>query len=121
MAKEGAEALWLLPSLSSLKDPPMNARTLAALALSAAVGAFAFAPAFAQDAMPASAGTAMSHQAMSSKDAMKGSMHRDDMMKNDAMKPGAMKSRAMQHGDKMKKDGAMKMKQDAGGAMSSGG
>ena len=69
----------------------MNARTLAALALSAAVGAFAFAPAIAQDAMPASAGSAMSHKAMQSKDAMKGSMHKDDMMmKKDAMKPGAM-------------------------------
>jgi hypothetical protein len=100
----------------------MNARTLAAFALSAAVGAFAFAPAFAQDVMPAGSGTAMSHQAMSSKNAMKGSMHKDGMMmKKDAMKPGAMKSQAMKHGATMKKDDAMKMKQDAGSAMGNGG
>lgn len=99
----------------------MNTRTLAALALSVAVGAFAIAPAFAQDAMPASSGTAMSHDAMQSKDAMKGSMHKDDMMKKDAMKPGAMKSKAMKSDATMKKDDAMKMKPNAGDAMSSGG
>ncbi len=104
----------------------MNARTLAALALSAAVGVFAYAPTHAQDAMPASAGTAMSPPAMSSKDAMQGAMHKDDMkmkpdaMKPDAMKHGAMKHKAMQHdGMKMKKDDTMK--KDAGDAMSNGG
>ena len=100
----------------------MNARTLAALALSAAVGAFAFAPAHAQDAIAASSSTAMSHDAMQSKNAMKDSMHKDDMkMKKDAMKHGAMKHKAMKHDGTMKKDDATKMKQDAGDAMSSGG
>ena len=100
----------------------MNARTLAALALSAAVGAFAYAPAHAQDAMPASSGSAMSHDAMQSKDAMKGSMHKDDMkMEKDAMKRGAMKHKTMKHDGAMKKDDAMKMKKDAGDAMSNGG
>jgi hypothetical protein len=100
----------------------MNARTLAALALSAAVGAFACTPVHAQDATPASSGSAMSHGAMQSGNAMKGSMHKDEMkMKKDAMKPGAMKSKAMKHGDQMKKDDAMKMKHDAGDAVNSGG
>lgn len=110
----------------------MNARTLAALALSAAVGAFAFAPIHAQDAVPASSSTAMSHDAMPSRDAM----HSDAMkMKPDAMKHDAMTSRTMHHDGMMKQDGAMKMKKDdamkmrkddamkpaAGDAMSSGG
>jgi len=105
----------------------MNARTLAVLALSTAVGAFTCAPIHAQDAMAASSSTAMSHDAMHSRGAMKGSMHSDGMMmKNEAMKPGAMKhgamkSGAMRHdGMKMKKDDAMKMKRDAAGAMSGG-
>jgi hypothetical protein len=95
----------------------MNARTLAALALSAAVGTFAFAPAHAQDTMAASSSSAMSHEAMQSKDAMKGSMHKDAMK----MKKDTMKSKAMKHDATMKKGDAMKMKQDAGDAMSSGG
>ncbi|MEW9573098.1 pentapeptide MXKDX repeat protein [Rhodanobacter sp. Si-c] len=104
----------------------MNARILATLALSAAVGAFAFAPAFAQDAMPAASGSAMSHGAMQSKDAMKGSMHKDAMkgsMHKDAMKmkKDSMKSKAMKQDATMKKGDAMKMKKDAGDAMSSGG
>lgn len=96
----------------------MNARTLAALALSAAVGAVAFAPAHAQDTMAASSSTAMSHGAMPSGDAM----HKDSMK----MKKDAMKSKAMHHDDMMKKDDAMKMKKDdmmkkdAGDAMSGG-
>lgn len=96
----------------------MNARMLATLALSATVGAFALAPAFAQDAMPASSGTVMSHQAMHSGDAMKGSMHKDGMK----MKKEAMKSGAMQHDGamKMEKHDAVKMKKDAGDAMSGG-
>jgi len=59
----------------------VNARTLAALALSASLGAFAFAPAHARDAMAASSSTAMSHDAM----------HKDGMTmkKDDAMKKGA--------------------------------
>ena len=100
----------------------MNARTLATLALSAAVGAFAYAPVHAQDATPASSSSAMSHEAMQSGNAMKDSMHKDEMkMKKDAMKPGAMKSKAMKHGDRMKKGDATKMKHDAGDAMNSGG
>ena len=111
----------------------MNARTLALIALSTAVGAFAWAPVRAQDAMAASSSTAMPHDAMHSSGAMKGSMHeggmkmKQDAMKPDAMKPavmkhGAMKSGAMQHhGMKMKQGDAMKMKRDAAGAMSSGG
>ncbi|MBD8898132.1 pentapeptide MXKDX repeat protein [Rhodanobacter sp. DHG33] len=95
----------------------MNARTLAVLALSASIGAFAFAPVHAQDAMAASSSSAMPHKAMQPMD----SMHKDGA----AMKPGAMK---MKKGDamKMKKDDAMKMKKDdamksdAGGAMSGG-
>jgi pentapeptide MXKDX repeat protein len=102
----------------------MNARTLAALAVSAVVGAFA--PAFAQDAMTAGSGSSMSHDAMQGKDAMKASMHKDGMMKKDAMKHDAMKSKAMKHDgmmkndDAMKKD-AMKMKKDGGDAMGNGG
>ena len=96
----------------------MNARTLATLALSAAVGTFALAPAFAQDAMPAGSSSAMSHDAMQSKDAMKGAMHKDGMK----TKKDAMKSKAMQHDGamKMKKDDAMKMKKDAGDATGGG-
>ena len=92
----------------------MNARTLAALALSATVGAFAFAPAHAQDTMAASSSTAMSHGAMQSKDAM----HKDGMK----MKKDAMKSKAMHHDGMMKtkKDDAMKTKKHAGKAMSGG-
>lgn len=116
----------------------MNARTLAVIALSTAIGAFAWAPVRAQDAMAASSSTAMPHDAMHSSGAMKGSMHEGGMkMKQDAMKPGAMKPGAMKpavmkhgamksgamqhHGMKMKQGDAMKMKRDAAGAMSSGG
>lgn len=96
----------------------MNARTLALIALSTAVGAFAWAPVRAQDAMAASSSSAMPHDAMHSSGAMKGSMHEGGMK----MKPGAMKPGAMQHhGMKMKQGDAMKMKRDAAGAMSSGG
>jgi pentapeptide MXKDX repeat protein len=104
----------------------MNARTLAALAVSAVVGAFAFVPAFAQDAMTAGSGSSMSHDAMQGKDAMKASMHKDGMMKKDAMKHDAMKSKVMKHDGMMKKDDAMKkdamkMKKDGGDAMGNGG
>ena len=84
----------------------MNARTLAGLALSAAVGAFVFVPVHAQDAMAASSSTAMSHKAMQSKDAM----HQGGMK----MKKDAMKSKAMHH------DGMMKTKKHASKAMSGG-
>ncbi|MDE1893676.1 MAG: pentapeptide MXKDX repeat protein [Xanthomonadaceae bacterium] len=102
----------------------MNARTLAALALSAAVGAFA--PVHAQQATAASSGTAMSHEAMHASRAMKDTMHKDGMdmkmkMKKDAMDHGAMKPKAMKHDGMMKKGDAMKMKKDAGGAMDNGG
>jgi pentapeptide MXKDX repeat protein len=102
----------------------MNARTLAALALAAVVGAAA--PAFAQDAMTAGSGSSMSHDAMQGKDAMKASMHKDGMMKKGAMKHDAMTSGAMKHDRMMKKGtamkaGAMKMKKDGDDAMGNGG
>lgn len=90
----------------------MNTRTFAVFALAAAVGAFAFAPAHAQDSMAASSSTAMAHEAMPAKDGM--------MMKKDAMKHDAMKHKAMKKDGMMKKHDAMKMKKDAGDAMSGG-
>ena len=92
----------------------MNARVAFLLVTALSCG-LATTAVFAQDAMPASASTAMSHDAMQKapmkSDAMKsGSMKMDasksNMMHKDAMKPAAMKS------DAMKKDD---------GAMSSGG
>ena len=97
----------------------MNARVALILATAMTCGLAATAV-FAQDAMPASAGTAMSHDAMQKapmkSDAMKsGSMKMDasksNMMHKDAMKSDAMKPDAMKK-DSMKKDGS---------AMSSGG
>ena len=122
----------------------MNARTLATLALSAAIGTFAIASVHAQDAMAAGSSSALPHAAMPSSDAMhkdamqmkKDAMHKDAMpMKKGAMHKGAMpmkkdamKSKPMQHDGMMKKDGAMpmqkddamKMQRDTGDAMSGG-
>ena len=87
----------------------MNARMLTSLCLAAAIGVCASATTFAQDAMPASAGSAMSHDSMH-KDMMKGSMHgHGTMMKKHAMQHGAMKHAAMHHGAMMEKGDSMKM------------
>ena len=118
----------------------MNARTLATLALSAAIGTFAIASVHAQDAKAAGSSSALPHAAMPSSDAMhkdcmqmhkdamhkdcmqmhKDTMHKDGMpMKMGAMhkdgmpmEKGAMKSKSMQHDGMMKKDGAMPMQKD---------
>lgn len=104
----------------------MNARMFAALPLAIAIGVLASAPALAQDAMPASSGSAMSPEGMQHKDAMKGSMHKHGtMMKKDAMQGGTMKHKAMHHDTMMKKDAmqgdAMKMKHGDSAPASSGG
>lgn len=99
----------------------MNARMLTSLCLAAAIGVCASATTFAQDAMPASAGSAMSHDSMH-KDMMKGSMHgHGTMMKKDAMRHGAMKHGAMmEKGDSMKMN-STKMKKKAEGIPASSG
>lgn len=98
----------------------MNARMFAALPFAIAV--LASAPALAQDAMPASAGSAMSQDGMQHKGAMKDSMHKHDaMMKKDAMHGDTMKHTGMHHGTMMKKDDSMKMKKAGSEPKGSGG
>lgn len=99
----------------------MNARMFAALPFALAIGLFACAPALAQDAMPASSSSSMSHDGMQHQGAMQDSMHKHGMMKKDAMLGGAMKHAAMHHDTKMKQGDSMKMKQDDGAPASSGG
>ena len=105
----------------------MNARMFAALPLALAIGVLFGAPALAQDAMPASSASTMSHDGMQHKDAMKGSMHKHGMMmKKDAMHGGTMKHTGMQHTgmhhDAMtKKNDSMKMKKADSEPMASGG
>ena len=87
----------------------MKARMFAALPFAIAMGVLAGAPALAQDAMPASSGSAMSQDGMQHKDAMKGSMHKHGtMMKKDAMHGDTMKHPTAHHGAMMKKDDSMK-------------
>jgi len=99
----------------------MNARMSAALSLAIAIGVLASAPALAQDAMPASAGSTMSHDGMQHKGAMKDSMHKHGMMKKDAMHGHMMKHTTMHHDTMMKKGDSMKMKKAGSEPMSSGG
>jgi pentapeptide MXKDX repeat protein len=99
----------------------MNARMSAALSLAIAIGVLASAPALAQDAMPASAGSTMSHDGMQHKGAMKDSMHKHGMMKKGAMHGDMMKHTAMHHDTMMKKGDSMKMKKAGSEPMSSGG
>lgn len=95
----------------------MNTRMLSALSIAAVLGAFACTPALAQNAMPASSSSAMSHDsmhgdAMMKKDSMKhGMMKHDAMMKKDAMHHGAMKK----HGDSMKMKKANDAPESSGG------
>jgi pentapeptide MXKDX repeat protein len=99
----------------------MNARMLVALCIATAAGTFAFAPAFAQNAMPASSSSTMPHDGMHN-DAMKGSMSKHDkMMKHDVMPHGAMQRAAMRHDSMMKKSDSMKPQKDSGNPVSSGG
>ena len=94
----------------------MNARMFAALPFAIAVGLFACAPALAQNAMPASSGSTMSHDSMH-KNAMKDPMHKHGMMmKKDAMHSDTMKHTTMHHGAMMKKDDSMKMKMKKAGS-----
>jgi len=99
----------------------MNARMFAALPFAIALGVFASASALAQDATPASSGSAMAQDGMQHKDAMKDSMHKHGtMMKKDAMHGDTMKHTTMHH-DTMKKNDSMKMKQAGSEPMGSGG
>ena len=100
----------------------MNARMFAALPFAIAIGIFASTAALAQNAMPASSSSAMSHDGMQHKGAMKGSMHKHGMMmKKDAMHGDMMKHTSMHHDTMMKKGDSMKMKKAGSEPKSSGG
>lgn len=100
----------------------MNARMFAALPFAVVIGLFASTPVLAQNAVPASAGSSMSHDNMQHKDAMKDSMHKHGtMMKKDGMHGDTMKHMSMRHGAMMKKDDSMKMKKAGSEPEGSGG
>lgn len=93
----------------------MNARMVAALPFALAIGLFACTPALAQDAMPASSSSSMSHDSMHRQGAMQDSMHKHGtMMKKHAMQGDAMQHTAMHHDTMMKKGDSMKMKMKQG-------
>ncbi|MES2404168.1 MAG: pentapeptide MXKDX repeat protein [Pseudomonadota bacterium] len=99
----------------------MNARLFAALPFAIALGVFASASALAQDATPASSGSAMAQDGMQHKDAMKDSMPKRGTMMKDAMHGDTMKHATMHHDTMMKKNDSMKMKQAGSEPMGSGG
>jgi hypothetical protein len=120
MAKKGWKRRRRFHSLNPQPEgSTMSARMFAALPFALAIGLFACTPALAQDAMPASSSSSMSHDSMHRQGA---SMQKHGMMmKKNAMQGDAMQHKAMHHDTMMKHGDSMKMKQDESAPASSGG